>query len=453
MRIAIVSLQFEKTATGGGGVHVLNITNQFLRSGQNVTILSIHTDKTLPDVQLKNDWKVPYSIEDRGNLEVIRFLIDKNIEHPYVGDKDTELDRIMRFSQTVTDWIKEHLDSYDVISLHGHHIIPGWIAKQLSGTGKLVTSTIHALESTYVTEKGVGFGNFEATREMIRRLRHYEAMAVYADYIIINSLKVRSDFIEIAKSQGYDPADFEKKLVLISSGVTADFLMDDNQIREKLSRQPDEIRIVTFSRIDPSKGHEFAILGTAEAAKVLTGKKFRINITGIPENEQYVEKLKQYAGQVPDNVTVVFDFKNAISPTEEKKQILDDKHIYILASLQEPFGMSIIEASARGNMIISNDTTGPVFMMEAEEKGTETDWGYITPYGALAKRTEDPYKNLASNIGQAIVWTIENWDTGADRVIAFNRRIRKYWTWEGISEQYLELFEKGLKEKAASTKA
>ena len=439
MNIAIVSLQFEKTATGGGGVHVQNITQQFLKLNHNVTILSIHTNRTLPGAGLKNDWQVPYSIENRGNLQVVRFLIDENIEHPYVGDKDTELDRIMRFAQTVVSWIEEHLNDYDVVSLHGHHIIPGWIAKQLHGKAKLVTSTIHALESTYVTEKGIGFGNFQATQQMLSRLRHWEAMAVFADYIIVNSLKVRSDFIAIATGQGYDLQEFEHKIVIISSGVTLDFLLDDQAIIQKLKQKPQTIRILTFSRIDPSKGHEFAIMATGIAARQLD-QNFELSIVGIPENQQYVEKLKQLAQDLPQNVKINFDFKTAISPPQEKKQILDNKHIYILPSLQEPFGMSIIEASARGNMIISNDTTGPMFMMEAETKGKQTDWGYITPYGALAKRTDDPFKNLAPNLAKAIIWTIENWDTGYKRVLAFNERIRKYWTWEGIARQYIQLF-------------
>ena len=438
MSIAIVSLQFEKTSTGGGGVHVENITEQFLKQGQKVTILSIHTDKTLDKKQLRNDWRSPYSIEDRGNLQVVRFLIDEGIENPYVGDKETEFDRILRFADTVNQWIRDHLEDYQVISLHGHHIIPGWLAKQLSKTGRLVTSTIHALESTYVSKSGESFGNFEATEELMHKLRYWESMAVYADYIIINSHKVRSDFIEIATDFNHKLEDFEYKLVLISSGVTSDFLMSDKEVEDKLKEKPEVIKMLTFSRVDQSKGHDFAIKAAKIAARE-TKDKLQLTITGIPESDEYVEKLKELAKDTPENLTIKFDFKTAISPVEEKKEILDDKHIYMLPSLQEPFGMSIIEASARGCMVISNDTTGPVFMFEAD-KGQETEWGYITKYGALAKRTDDYEKNLPGNLAKAIVWTIENFDTGAQRVIAFNQRVRKLWTWEGIAQQYLDLF-------------
>jgi len=78
MKIALVSLQFEETATGGGGVHVKNMCDQFLKMGHLVTVISIHTEKTVRKVQLEN-WDIPVSIEKRGNLRVVRFLIDKGI--------------------------------------------------------------------------------------------------------------------------------------------------------------------------------------------------------------------------------------------------------------------------------------------------------------------------------------------------------------------------------------
>ncbi|MCK4233883.1 hypothetical protein KAX75_05610, partial [candidate division WOR-3 bacterium] len=62
--------------------------------------------------------------------------------------------------------------------------------------------------------------------------------------------------------------------------------------------------------------------------------------------------------------------------------------------------------------------------------------------GVLAKITENHQTNLANNIGRAIVWTIDNWQSCTQRVFAFNKKIRKKWTWERIGKQYLELFRK-----------
>ena len=142
---------------------------------------------------------------------------------------------------------------------------------------------------------------------------------------------------------------------------------------------------------------------------------------------------------MPENLEVKFNLKNKISPLKEKKEILDPQHIYILPTLKEPFGMSVIEASARGNMSVSAETNGPVYMFDAE-KGEKTEWGIITGRGVLAHITADPEINLARNIGEAIVWSIDNWDRCRQNVIDFNDKIRSTWTWEGIGEQYVELF-------------
>ena len=101
--------------------------------------------------------------------------------------------------------------------------------------------------------------------------------------------------------------------------------------------------------------------------------------------------------------------------------------------------MSLIEASARGNLLVSTDNTGPRYMM-AGEKDILMDWGLITHYGALAEITEDYQKTLPQNIGKAIAWTINNWDSCLGNTLGFNLKIREKWTWEGIARQYLEQF-------------
>ena len=440
MRIAIVSLQFEETSTGGGGVHVEHITEQFQKLGHEVAIISIHTDKTLPGVQLAEDWDASYSVEKRGKLEVLRFLIDKGIAHPYVHKtKDEELDRIMRFGKTAIKWIKEHQQEYDVVNLQGHHIIPGYMAKELQGIKPKTLSYLHALETTYVTEKGEFVGAYEGTKEVLSRIREWESMCRFADLVIANSPMVRDDFKKIV-SEYDDASKYADKIVVLASGCNEDFLMSDREVESKLKEEPEKVNLVTFCRVDPSKGVEYSINGAKEAAKFSSGRKFCLTIAGIPASEGYIEKLKALAEDMPDNLEIRFDLKDKISPLEEKKEILDTKHIYILPTLKEPFGMSLIEASARGNMAVSADTNGPLYMFEAE-KGKDAGWGTITDRGVLAKITEDPEINLAGNIGKAVTWAVENWGESVRHVLNFNSKIRSTWTWEGIARQYLELFE------------
>jgi len=440
MKIAIVTLQYKETATGGGGVHVKKICEQFVNLGLDVTIVSIHTNETLPDADLKN-WKVPYSISEQDGLKVVRFLIESGIEHPYVGSKEEELERIKKFADTAITWLKERPEEFDVIKLHGHHIIPGYIAKELVGTDAKVISYLHALETTYVTENGDFIGAFKGTSEILNKIRQWEAMCRYSDHIMVNSPIVRDEIKKIIKEAEVDAEKYYDKIILLASGCNEDFLMDEEEVNRKLSKRPDVINLVTFCRVDPSKGVEYSIKGAKEAAEK-SSYGFCLTIAGIPASDEYIDLLKKETEGMPDNLEVKFRLLNAISSSPERKDILDDKYIYILPTLKEPFGMSLIEASARGNMVVSADTNGPKYMLESD-KGKKTDWGIITSRGVLADITDDHNKNFAGNVGKAVVWVVDNWDESAKRVIGFNKKIRSTWTWEGIGRQYLELFETG----------
>jgi len=437
MKIALVSLQFEETATGGGGVHVKDICDRFLSSGQDVTVISIHTEKTLSGVQLR-EWEVPYSVQERGKLSIVRFLIDEGLQQPYEGEKDVELDRIMRFADTVIKWIRTRPVEFDVINLHGHHILPGVMAEQLRGRQEKIVSTIHALESTYISQKGESLGSFEATPKILEKLRTWESMIRFADFVVVNSPTVLDEFKKIIEMQGADVREFEDRIKLVSSGCGEGFLMNDEDVRRKLSQIPEVINLGTFCRIDPSKGIEFSINGAKSAAR-LSDHKFCLTIAGIPDSDEYVNRLTAESQGIPDNLEIKFKIFNAISPVEERKDILDPSHIYILPTLKEPFGMSIIEASARGNMVVSSETNGPQYMFESDS-GQEQDWGIVTGYGVLAKITRDHNANFANNIARGIVWTVENWQECVSHVLKFNKKIRSNWTWESIAEQYLELF-------------
>ncbi len=439
MKIAIVSLQFEETATGGGGVHVKHISDEFLKLGHEVTIISIHTEKTLPQVDI-DDAEGSLSVQRRGGLTIARFLIDKGIEQPYVGTKDEELDRIKRFSDTAVKWIKENQSMFDVVSLQGHHLLPGYMAKELSGIKPEVISYLHALETTYVTEKGDFVGAYDGTREVLKRIRSWEAMARFADYVIGNSPIVNEEFRQIIAGDGDDPVKYEDRIKLIVSGCNSDFLMENEEVKKKLGAVPEVVNLITFCRIDPSKGVEYSIRGARVAAK-LSDQKFCLTIAGIPSSDEYIDKLYAESGDIPANLEIKFKFMTAISPTEEKKEILDDKHIYILPTLKEPFGMSVIEASARGDMVVSADTNGPKFIFDSAS-GVDTGWGIITGRGVLAKITDDHEKNFAENVGKAIAWTVDNWQRSTEHVLAFNKKILDTWTWEGIAHQYIELFNK-----------
>ena len=437
MNIGIVSLQFEKTATGGGGVHVAHITSEFLKMGHKVRILSIHTNKTIGDANLNNE-EAPFSVETRGDLQVIRFLIEENIDQPYAGTKQEELDRIKKFCDVCAQYIKENQENFDVVNLQGHHLVPGYMAKELTQIKPKTVSYLHALETTYVTKDGNFVGAYDGTKEILSTIREWESMCRFADFVIGNSPIVNEEIKGIIAEYDKSPEKYYSKIKLIASGCNLDFLMSNKDVLEKLREEPETINMVTFCRVDPSKGVEYSIEGASEAAK-LSNKKFKLTIAGIPSSKEYIEKLKKIAEDVPENLEVEFFLLEAISPLEEKKGILDDKHIYILPTLKEPFGMSLIEASARGNIVVSAETNGPKYMFESE-KFDSNEWGILTKRGVLAHITDNPKEKFKKNIGKAISCVADNWEESTQRVLNFNNKIRDTWTWEGIAQQYIDLF-------------
>jgi len=437
MNIAIVSLQFEKTATGGGGVHVGHITSEFLKMGHKVIIFSIHTKKTISDSNLNNE-KVPYSTELRGNLEIIRFLIEDGIDQPYVGTKEEELSRIKSFCDVCVKYIKENQEKFDVVNLHGHHLIPGYMAKELADIKPKIISYLHALETTYVTKDGNFVGAYAGTKEILGVIREWESMCRFADFIIGNSPIVNEEVKGIIAEYADNPEKYYPKIRLIASGCNKDFLMNDEDIKNKFKVQPDIINMVTFCRIDPSKGVEYSIEGAKEAAKI-SNTRYKLTVAGIPATDEYIKKLRKIAENIPENLEIEFLILDSISSTEEKKKILDNKHVYILPTLKEPFGMSLIEASARGNIIVSADTNGPRYMFESD-KYRPNEWGILTNRGILAQITDKPKEKFTKNIGKAISYVAKNWQEASSKVFNFNDKIRETWTWEGISKQYIELF-------------
>ena len=110
-----------------------------------------------------------------------------------------------------------------------------------------------------------------------------------------------------------------------------------------------------------------------------------------------------------------------------------------MPTLKEPFGMSLIEASARGNIIVSAETNGPKYMFESD-RYSSNEWGVLTARGILVKITDKPKEKFTKNIGEAISYVADNWREASSKVLCFNDKIRKTWTWEGISKQYIELF-------------
>ena len=216
MHIVQVSLQFEATSTGGGGVHVEKVTEYLRRMGHQVTVLSIHTKRTLAAAsELHPDGH--WSQESRDDLTVVRFLIEEGLEGPYDGDKHTELAHIHRFCQAVAAWLRERAAAFDVVHLHGHHAVPGWLAWVLREQPFPVVSTVHYLESTNVSATQGRLMHYQISEADLAQMIEWEALARFADVPVIISPGIAQYYLELLADLGMDSAEVGPRLRLISS--------------------------------------------------------------------------------------------------------------------------------------------------------------------------------------------------------------------------------------------
>jgi glycosyltransferase involved in cell wall biosynthesis len=459
MHIAQVSLQFEATSTGGGGVHVEKVTKYLRQMGHQVTVLSIHTDKTLaaaPELYPDGHW----SQETRDDLTVVRFLIERGLDGPYVGDKHTELTRIYRFSQAVAAWLKQRAATFDTVHLHGHHAVPGWLAWALRACPEQVlskvdlskveghsrrdqpfrvVSTVHYLESTNVSATRGGLMHYKISEPDLAQMTEWEALARFADVTVVISPGMKQDFLDLLDRLGIDSTEARPRLQLVSSGVDPESMRPRAEVEAMLATVPDPVEVLTFARLDPIKGIEYAIRGAAQAAE-LTRRRFRLTVAGVPEEPIYIPVLEREIEAARRVLPVEFTIFDHIFTFEERDPFLDRFHLYLFPSLRELFGMTVVEVGARGLPVVTADSPGPVYILDSPQR-EEYPWGTVTDYGVLARRTNDPERNLAPNIAQALAWALENWETTATQALAFHQRVQERFTWPKVTEEYLVLYQ------------
>ena len=425
MNIAMISLQYGKSITGGGGVHVEEIVSRLVELGHLVTVLSIHTKKTVGDN------------EGGENPKIVRFLVDEEIEHPYVGSKDEELNRIHGFCGMAAKWLNIHGKEFDVAHMHGHHMTVGLLPKLVKNKIKRVVTTVHAVESLYEIEK-LATGHSEGDRKHIQRLRQLESEYRHADGIVAPSPAVKDQIFDLMDEFEIPRDEVEDRIRVITSGIDDGMLIPKAKIHEKLSLHPESggiLNVILLSRIDPSKGIQFAIEGLDKAAG-RRNIKIALWIVGRVSVDTYLDVLKEMAGRSTINIEFHIDVSE-----ERKLELLDMAQVYILPTLQDTFGITIVEAGARGDIIVTTDTVGPRFVIDGPNIA-EHDWGVVTDYGVAATKTDEPLLNLSENLSRGIEWVLDHWDESIEMTVAFCDKIKRDYMWDAVVKAYVDLYRK-----------
>jgi len=230
--------------------------------------------------------------------------------------RNTELPALMRLRKLIKD------GQYDVVHAHLYRAqIYARPAARLAGT-PVVLTTEHSIGETHIER-----------RKMTRGVRAlYLSSEMFSDATIAVSDIVKDRLVRWGVRPG--------KVTIIPNGVDTDELGFDAEARERVRAQfgisPQTYVIGALGRLDPNKRVDL----TMEAAAPMLGEKCKILVIGRGEDQPRLEAAAKRLG-----VTEHVIFGGYQSDTTAMLAAFD---LYVAASLQETFGLSVLEALASG---------------------------------------------------------------------------------------------------------
>jgi glycosyltransferase involved in cell wall biosynthesis len=230
--------------------------------------------------------------------------------------RNTELPALLRLRRIIKE------GRYDVVHTHLYRAqIYARPAARLAGA-PVVLTTEHSIGETHIER-----------RKMTRGVRGlYLTSEKFSDATIAVSDIVKDRLVRWGVRPG--------KITVIPNGVdTEDLGFDADariRVREQFGLSPDTYVIGALGRLDPNKRVDL----TMEAARPLLGDRCKILVIGRGEDQARLEAAAKRLG-VTENV--IFG-----GYQKETTAMLAAFDLYVAASLQETFGLSVLEALASG---------------------------------------------------------------------------------------------------------
>jgi len=444
MKIYIVSAQYIGSITGGGGIHVVDLSRELAKLGHNVIVLSMGIGKSKKEeiVTLKDPFN-PDPKKRKCKVKVFRFWTSdsKRINGPFEGTKLEEINRLEKFGKKVVEFLKKYNEE-TIVHLHGHFMIPS-IAKELRESTKFkIVSSIHTFESISEARKGKN----GAGPKLIEFMREKEEQAIkYSDCLIVRSKAVKeqisSMFPESVKSAN---------IAVISSGVSSVFIHHPpfSEKHLELLKQKYKIKgrlIFNLNRIDPSKGIEYSIEALYKVIKELKKiekknyKEVSMVVAGMLEekNQWYLERLQKMVKKLKLEENVSFHI--GISE-DDKIGLFNLADVFLLSSIIEPFGITIVEALSKDVPVVAAGVEGPKDIMGVKEVKKP----YIWANGGAIVYYDDPTQR-AEYISKAILNVFAHPEKVKNLVKKGKKRVLSIYAWESLVKRKLEIYKKVLK--------
>jgi glycosyltransferase involved in cell wall biosynthesis len=283
---------------------------------------------------------------------------------------------------------------YDVVHTHLYRSqVYARPAARLAGT-PVVLTTEHSIGETHIERRKMSFG--------VRAL--YLASELFSDATIAVSDVVRERLVRWGVPG--------RKITVVSNGLDVSELTFDPAARDLARAQfgidPETFVIGSLSRLDPNKRVDLLM----EAAAPLLGTRCKILVIGGGQDR---ERLEAAAARLGVSDHVIF---GGFQP--DTAAMLSAFDLYAACSVQETFGLSVLEALASGLPVLY--TTCPALdgiqteharlvagtvealraelrkAVEAGQRPRDTDGAVFERYGieSVSRQIDDLYEELAA---------------------------------------------------------
>lgn len=194
--------------------------------------------------------------------------------------------------------------------------------------------------------------------------------------------------------------------------------------RDAAGIAPEEVVLITVGRLVPVKDHRTLIEGLHHLAG--DPAPWRLWIVGEGPERPALEGLVAESGMAGR-----IEF---LGQREDVPDLLGQSDLFLLTSLNEGFGLVLVEAMASGLPVVATDVGGIPEVVTAEETGVlvpPSDPERVA--GAVRRLLRDPeLRNRMGNAGEARTRALFGVDRMIERTVALYRELIPPPWWEGV---------------------
>jgi len=337
MRVAMIGWEFPPFMSGGLATHCYFLTRELSKLG-------VEIDFYMPSTpyKIQSNWMniipVDYSSFDKFNLKVyggyyLRKVNQRRIQTQIQIQENLDfLGKINKFNELVSELValNNELRTYNLI--HGHD----WITAKGSISAKNKTHlkyimTVHSTEYDRTANLSPWQWILDIERQGIEN----------ADGIIAVSQLTKKELKEKYKAKA--------KIKVIYNGIEEE-LFKESAKKELLGFDGKNKIVLYNGRLSIMKGPEFFLRAAKKVLEKDENVYFIISGTG-----DMLEKLIEmtYDLGIADHVKFL-----GFTPPEKTPFLYAAADVYVLPSVVEPFGITVLEAIASNTPVITSKTSG-----------------------------------------------------------------------------------------------